>query len=66
MLMQQIREIAKEQGVKAGKLKKADLIRTIQLAEGNFDCFGSAEADCDQQMCLWMDDCLSSKANTKQ
>jgi len=39
---------------------KARLIRKIQLAEGNFDCYGSASnSDCDQLDCAWRGDCLS-------
>lgn len=59
MTLKQIKEIAKEKGVKAGNIKKAELIRTIQRAEGNFECFGTAiGGTCDQLSCLWRDDCL--------
>ena len=58
MLMQEVKKIAKEHGLKVSKAKKADLIRSIQLAEGNFDCFGTADGGCDQSDCVWMDDCL--------
>ncbi len=59
MNMQQIRDIAQQHGIKPGKLAKDDLIHTIQLQEGNFDCFGSARAgECDQLGCLWRSDCL--------
>lgn len=62
MNMQQVRAIAREQGVKTGKLSKADLIRSIQLHEGNFDCFGRApEGTCNQLNCLWRSDCLPEK-----
>lgn len=61
MTLKEIREIAKEKGVKAGKLKKDELIRAIQLAEGNFDCYGTAVAgDCSQTDCFWRADCLGS------
>jgi len=59
MTLKQIKEIAKEKGVKAGNMKKENIIRSIQRAEGNFDCFGSASAGyCDQTNCLWRNDCL--------
>lgn len=59
MKLQEIKAIAKENGIKAGNLKKAELIRAIQRAEGNFDCFGTAMAGiCDQMNCLWREDCL--------
>jgi hypothetical protein len=63
MLLQTIRSIAKERGIKAARLNKGDLIRTIQRQEGNFDCFGSAADYCDQFGCSWRDDCLGSRRN---
>jgi len=64
MNMQQIRDIAQQHGLKTGKLAKIELIHTIQLQEGNFDCFGSATAgQCDQQACLWREDCLGKVAS---
>ena len=60
MNLQTIRGIAKDLGIKSGKMKKADLIRTIQREEGNFDCFGTITDFCDQEQCSWRDDCLGS------
>lgn len=58
MNVAEIRTIAKEMGVKIGQLKKADMIRRIQQAEGNPACFatGSRES-CGQLNCLWRQDC---------
>ena len=53
-----IKQKAKDLGLKTSKVKKPELIKKIQLAEGNFDCFGSAEHECDQAGCAWRDDCL--------
>ncbi len=59
MKIQEVRNIAKEKGIKTTRMNKADLIRAIQLAEGNFDCFGSPiDGFCDQMDCVWRDDCL--------
>jgi hypothetical protein len=60
MTIKQIKEIAKEKGVKVGKgMKKENIIRAIQRAEGNVECFGTATAGvCDQINCLWIKDCL--------
>lgn len=59
MNMQDIREIAKERGVKAAKLNKINLVKSIQIAEGNFDCFATAfDGDCDQLGCIWREDCF--------
>jgi hypothetical protein len=60
MNIKQVAEIAKKREVKLGKLKKTDLIRAIQLQEGNFDCFGKATTgECDQLKCCWRSDCLT-------
>jgi phosphomevalonate kinase len=59
MKIQEIRAIAKQKGVNSARMKKADLIRSIQRTEGNFDCFGTpAGGGCDQSACAWRDDCL--------
>ena len=61
MKIQEVRARAKRLGMKGTfGLSKAELIRRIQRAEGNFDCFGSASSGfCDQTNCLWRDDCLA-------
>jgi len=58
MKLDEIKEIAKRHNIKAGKMKKADLVRAIQLAEGNKVCFDTGQAEtCGQQACLWREDC---------
>jgi hypothetical protein len=56
-----IKAKAKALGIKAARKSTADLIKSIQQAEGNFPCFKTANGFCDQQNCLWRTDCLSSK-----
>ena len=59
MTLQEIRSIAKAHNIPTGKLSKVMLIKSIQLEEGNFDCFGSASLGiCDQLDCSWRDDCF--------
>ena len=58
MKMDEVRAKAKLFGIKTSQKKKADLIRQIQKAEGNFDCFGTAEDYCDQRGCCFREDCL--------
>ncbi len=59
MELSEIKRIAKKKGIKTGKMKKDEVIRLIQRAEGNFDCFGSASSgECTQTECLWRKDCL--------
>ena len=68
MNMEQIRRVARDKGLKPGKLKKIELVHLIQVEEGNFDCYGTAyEEDCDQQACAWRDDCFveARRANGK-
>jgi len=58
MNMQELKGIAKERGVKAGTLKKMELVRAMQAAEGNESCFGSGRSgECGQMGCLWKEDC---------
>ena len=59
MNINELKKMAKELGVKPSNLKKTELIRAIQIAEGNFDCFGKAEGDCDQEDCLFRVECLN-------
>ncbi len=59
MKIDAIKEIAKKQQLKPGKANKGELIRAIQLAEGNTACFGSNKKnECGQINCLWREDCL--------
>lgn len=61
MQVKEIKEVAKALGIAPGNKRKADLIRSIQVTEGNFDCFASAyNKECDQLDCLWRKDCFSS------
>ena len=65
MKMQDIRKIAKQNGLKASNLNKVSLIKKIQTSEGNFDCFATAIHDyCDQSGCIWKDDCLQLSKKT--
>lgn len=58
MKIEEVRAIAAQRGIKAGKMKKADLIRNIQKAEGNDQCFDAGFVQqCGQQDCLWRKDC---------
>ena len=53
----------KNKPMKAAAAKKdfsdlTALIRSIQRAEGNPDCFGRSHGDCDQLNCEWRQYCL--------
>ena len=58
MTMKELKKTAMKLNVKTSGLRKAELIRTIQKAEGNFDCFGSAQYYCDKNACLFREDCI--------
>ena len=67
MKLQEIRQIAREQGIKPGNLSKLNLIRTIQKREGNFECFATAiDGICDQFSCCWRKDCFNTAGKFKQ
>jgi len=59
MKMKDIQKIAKNKGIDAEKMNKTDLIRAIQKAEGNKDCYATpAVKTCGQSNCLWSADCV--------
>jgi hypothetical protein len=61
MQMQEIRNIAKDIGIKTSRASKVELVRSIQVAEGNFNCFATAiDGDCDQTECIWREDCFAA------
>jgi len=61
MVMQEIRDIARENGIKPGRMSKISLVRTIQQTEGNYACFATAMSNvCEQAGCRWRDDCLAA------
>ena len=58
MQMKKIKEIAKTNGITPGSMSRTELIRAIQRAEGNSDCFATMHvSDCNQVNCLWLVDC---------
>ncbi|MBW1979658.1 MAG: Rho termination factor N-terminal domain-containing protein [Deltaproteobacteria bacterium] len=61
MTVKELRVMAQRLGLKPRKLRKAELIKSIQKAEGNFDCFGTAVDFCDQDNCLFREDCIPKK-----
>ena len=62
MKMEDIRAIARERGIKPGKMNKSTLIRTIQTREGNIACY-KTKTDCIQDDCCWRQDCLGKKSS---
>jgi hypothetical protein len=62
MTIDKIKRKAKKLGINSGKMKKIDLIRSIQTAEGNTPCFGTTNGSCEQVSCCFIKDCLKIKA----
>ena len=61
MGMPEIRMKAKALGLTSGKMKKADLIHAIQIAEGCLPCFGKSGGQCSYTDCCFMKDCFKTK-----
>jgi hypothetical protein len=58
MKFTEIKEIARQHNLKVGKITKSQLIRSIQQAEGNQQCFdNNLSAECGQFSCAWREDC---------
>ena len=60
MNFNEIRKMAKGMGINTYRLKKPDIIRSIQRAEKNIECFGTERVEhCFEEKCLWRKDCIS-------
>ena len=58
MKLAEIKAVAADKGVKAGRMTKAELIRAVQTAEGNPSCFATGQVEeCGETTCLWREDC---------
>jgi len=62
MKMPEIKRKAKRLGVTPGKMKKAELIHSVQEAEGYTPCFGTSNGECQYTNCCFMQDCLKTTA----
>jgi hypothetical protein len=52
-----IRKIAKKMNIDPRSMDKKELIRSIQIKEGNFPCFKTDPSFCDEYDCCWRTDC---------
>jgi hypothetical protein len=64
MNLQEIKEKAQAFGLQGiGKMRKAELVRGIQQAEGNTACYGADwRNSCGELDCCWRADCLKEKS----
>ena len=56
--MPEIRKKAQMLGIIPGKMKKPELIHTIQVTEGYTPCFGRSNGQCSNSDCCFIQDCL--------
>ena len=61
MTMTEIREKAGTLGITPGKMKKAELIHSIQTAEDCTPCFGNSNGQCSYTDCCFMHDCFKTR-----
>jgi len=58
MKLEEIKTIAQLYSIKVNKMKKSDLVKAIQRAEGNEQCFEAGKsATCGQIGCSWREIC---------
>jgi hypothetical protein len=62
MKMAEVKDKAKHLGIVPSKMKKVELIHTIQQWEGNTPCFGRSNGGCTNEECCFIGDCLRTKA----
>ena len=60
MKFQDVKKMAKGMSINTYRMKKADIVRSIQRAENNIECYGTERVNsCREEMCLWKSDCLA-------
>ncbi len=58
MNLNDVKQLAKDRGLAPGRMRKAELIRSLQAQEGNPQCYSTnASSGCGQENCLWRSDC---------
>ncbi|MEW6615240.1 MAG: SAP domain-containing protein [Thermodesulfobacteriota bacterium] len=66
MNFNEVRRMAKNLGVNTARRNKTDIIRAIQRAENNIDCYATDRVNnCYEDLCLWKSECLSINNNGK-
>lgn len=66
MNFNELRQMAKSLGLNTYRLKKPQIIRSIQQAEHNIECFGTQRVEhCGEHTCLWKNDCVSLNSRSR-
>jgi len=58
--MSEIKTKAAALGITPGKMKKVELIHSIQSAERCTPCYGTSDGQCIHTDCCWRKDCLET------
>jgi hypothetical protein len=59
MNFNELRQMAKRMGINTHRVKKPDIIHSIQRAENNIECFNTQRVEyCCEHVCLWRNDCV--------
>ena len=66
MKLEEIKKLAQGIGIRTFGSKKKDLIRAIQKAENNIECYGTKRMEhCQEKACLWKRDCIAFNNNRR-
>lgn len=61
MKLNDIEALARTYGIRANNLSEIELIKSIQISQGNFDCIATAySGECNQGSCCWREDCFNA------
>ena len=58
MKMTEVKQKARSMGIRPGKMRKTELIRTVQRQESSPDCFGRSFGNCPRTECCFWSDCI--------
>ncbi len=59
MNFNELKKMAKVMGINTYRVKKPDIIRSIQRVENNIQCFDTQRVEyCREHVCLWRNDCV--------
>ena len=58
MKLEEINRIALLKNINPCGKQKWEVIRLLQIAEGNEPCYGTQHFECQHSDCVWRDDCL--------
>jgi len=63
----EVRAMVKARGIKQPPgASRVELVRLLQLSEGNFDCYATAvDGICDQFDCVWREECFKAASVTR-